>query len=334
MAACLPLVVAAIDLLVLRRSLRRVALATVPWIVLAIPIVIIARAVQPAANQIAASPLWARPLIAGDALTFYFWKLVAPLGLAMDYGRRPEVVLARSWIYMSWLVPLTVAVVVWMFRRRAPWLAAGAAVFVAALVPVLGLMPFGFQAFSTVADRYIYVAMLGPAVALSGVLAATRRFAACGSAGFMILILAILAHRQVRVWRDDLHLYPQTIRVNPDSFTANNNLAAALLEHARPADAIPYAQRACQLSPGFALAWINQADALAAVGRPREAIAAYLHALEIQPTHAAARAKLALALADVGDVDQAREEFDRAVRDDPSQRRIEPQLLEKIRARG
>jgi tetratricopeptide (TPR) repeat protein len=176
--------------------------------------------------------------------------------------------------------------------------------------------------------------MLGPAVALTGFLANAPRRGACGLASVVILILTILAHLQVRVWRDDLHLYPQTIRVNPDSFTANNNLAAALLEHAQPADAIPYAQRACQLSPGFALAWINQADALAAVGREREAIDAYRHALEIEPRHAAARAKLALALAAVGDTDQARAEFDRAVRDDPSQRRFEPQLLEKIRERG
>ena len=149
----------------------------------------------------------------------------------------------------------------------------------------------------------------------------------------LLCILAVLAHKQAGFWRDDFSLYPHTLLINPDSFTANNNLAAALLERARPADALPYAQRACELSPGFALAWINQADALAAVGRQREAIPAYRRALEIQPTHAAARAKLALALADVGDVDQAQIEFDRAVRDDPNQRRVESQLLERIQSR-
>ena len=35
------------------------------------------------------------------------------------------------------------------------------------LLPVLGLIPFDFQHYSTVADRYAYLAMLGPAIALA-----------------------------------------------------------------------------------------------------------------------------------------------------------------------
>ena len=39
----------------------------------------------------------------------------------------------------------------------------------------------------------------------------------------LTLVLGVLADRQVWVWRDDLSLYPPTIRVNPCSFTANNS---------------------------------------------------------------------------------------------------------------
>ena len=42
-----------------------------------------------------------------------------------------------------------------------------AAVFAAALLPVLGLIPFGFQQISTVADRCVYLSLLGPALALA-----------------------------------------------------------------------------------------------------------------------------------------------------------------------
>ena len=332
-AACLPLVLAAIDYLLLRRPARRVVVSVVPMMIAAIPVVIISRMAQPTELQAAAAPLWSRPFIAGDALMFYLWKLFIPLGLAMDYGRRPQIVLAHQWIYASWIIPAAAGIVIWILSRRgAQYLVAGAAIMLAALLPVLGLIPFNFQAFSTVADRYMYLAMLGPAVALTGFLSKQRGLAACGLATALVLMLGIVAHRQVWVWRDDTMLYPHTIAINPDSFTANNNLAAVLLERGRPTEAIEPARRAVRISPGFALAWINLADALAAVGRDKDAINAYRTALTIQPNHAAARAKMALALASAGDIEAARQEYERAVRDDPNQRAVELQLEQKIRA--
>src|SRR5262245_28291197 len=56
------------------------------WCVLALPVMLIARSAQPAASGFA-SPLWGRPLVALDALAFYAVKLVAPVRLALDYGR-------------------------------------------------------------------------------------------------------------------------------------------------------------------------------------------------------------------------------------------------------
>ncbi len=62
---------------------------------------------------------------------------------------------------------LGLAAWLWYQRTRVPWLVSTAGVFVAGLLPVLGLVPFAFQAYSTVADRYVYIAMLGPALALA-----------------------------------------------------------------------------------------------------------------------------------------------------------------------
>ena len=46
-------------------------------------------------------------------------------------------------------------------------MAAGALIAVAGVGPVLGLTPFEFQYTSTVADHYLYLAMLGPAVGVA-----------------------------------------------------------------------------------------------------------------------------------------------------------------------
>jgi hypothetical protein len=48
-----------------------------------------------------------------------------------------------------------------------PWLIVAFAVFVVALLPVLGLTPFNVQMISTVTDRYLYLAMLAPALAVA-----------------------------------------------------------------------------------------------------------------------------------------------------------------------
>ena len=76
----------------------------------------------------------------------------------------------RGWAYFTWTVPAAVAVLLWLARRRFPWLVAAAALFCVGVAPVLGLVPFDFQNFSTVCDHYLYFAMFGPALAAAFVL--------------------------------------------------------------------------------------------------------------------------------------------------------------------
>ena len=59
----------------------------------------------------------------------------------------------------------------WLLRRKCRGAALGALIALAALLPVLGLVPFTFQEWSTVADRYMYLAMLGAALAVGTLLA-------------------------------------------------------------------------------------------------------------------------------------------------------------------
>ena len=60
-------------------------------------------------------------------------------------------------------------------RRQWPQAAIGGLIFVAGLAPVLGFVPFEFQSFSTVADRYVYLPMLGVALAVAGIMAQSGR---------------------------------------------------------------------------------------------------------------------------------------------------------------
>jgi tetratricopeptide (TPR) repeat protein len=164
-----PLLALIIDLLLLRRPWRKILVSIAPYLVLAVPCLIWTKLLQPAGYS-PSVPLWQRPLIAGDALAFYLAKLLFPAHLAFDYGRAPSVVINQGWAYFTWLVPAVVAAALFIFRKRATGLIAAALLLAAGVAPVIGFSRFDFQAISTVADHYLYLALLGPALAAAWLL--------------------------------------------------------------------------------------------------------------------------------------------------------------------
>ena len=68
------------------------------------------------------------------------------------------------WFIIIWIIPVTLILIAWIMRKRSKWLFTAILIFVVAILPVSGIIPFIFQNISTVADRYLYFAMLGPAL--------------------------------------------------------------------------------------------------------------------------------------------------------------------------
>jgi hypothetical protein len=84
-------------------------------------------------------------------------------------------------------------------------------------------VPFDFQEKSTVADHYLYFAMLGAAIGVAGWCEAQPKLRP-----IVIALVAILAARsllQTRVWADSRTLFAHAVAVNPESFVAYNTLA-------------------------------------------------------------------------------------------------------------
>src|SRR3569833_4015527 len=157
------LILVIIDRWLLRRSWPACLRSAAPWLILAVPFTLITGHAQPVDAE-GAGAMWQRPFIAGDAIAFYLGKLFFPHPLAIEYGRRPDLILASGICYKTTVVTLVVAGIIFALRKGRPWLVAGSLIAVAVLLPVLGLVPFAYQNYSTVADRYMYLAMLGPAI--------------------------------------------------------------------------------------------------------------------------------------------------------------------------
>ena len=288
------------------------------WLIIALLWGLLTSQVQPAATGLFKVPWWARPLIAGDAVAFYLYKLGLPLWLGPDYGRSPEVMLAQPSLWLTGLGPWGLAVWLWYKRTRVPWLAAAAGVFVAGLLPVLGLVPFAFQTFSTVADRYVYIAMLGPAVALAWALAQSRqRWLAVGC----VVVLGLLGIRsawQAHYWHTTVSLFEHALTVNPHSAVAHNNLGAALQSQGRLAEAIDHYTEAIRFRPTFALAHFNLGYVLRSQGHIQQAVDHYTEALRLEPYDVSAHYNLGLALAKQGRLAEAKHHFAEVLRLNPN----------------
>ena len=318
-AVSLPAVLVLLNRTVYRRDWAASLRGLAPWFVAAAAVTLLVARVQRAARYLHyIAPIWLRPAIAFDALTFYLGKLVLPLNLIPDYTRSSEALVSSGALAYTWIPAAGLLGTAWALRRRLPWLGAAVAVFVAALLPVVGLAPFAFQYYSNVADRYVYLAMLGPAIGLGLVYG---RLPSPGRRIFVplaIVTLLVLGFVQASYWKDDVTLYSRTIAVNPRSSMAHNDLGQILLEQGRLEDALLHYRAAAtgSLDP---MAMVNIGNVLNTLGRYDEAIGYYgdvfarMSYLEHTPAAAYMHNNLGVAYMRKNMYEAAAAEFERAI---------------------
>jgi len=274
-----------------QHSCRRL-LWLIPWFLLAGLEVLLTSRSQPAA-ELAASlvPLWARPLVATDATAFYMGKLVWPVwpwGLCADYGRSPNSILDSRALFLTWLVPASLLAVLIRFRKLRPYLLPFG-IFVIGVLPTLGLIPFNFQIVSTVSDRYLYLAMLGPALAV-GMLFCTIAFrTSLILSGILLCFWTTLTLLQLPQWADGNVFFQAVLARNPTSWKSCHNYACTLDTQGDLNGALREFQEAVRLRPSNAEAYNDMALTLMKLGRRQDAVNSFQQSLRIRPTAGAAR---------------------------------------------
>ena len=317
-AVSLPVVAAIVIWMIDAKPRRRVIVGTLLiGVALAVPIALITRNVQPA-SDVPSSALWARPLIAADAVAFYLGKIALPIHLGVDYGRTPAAIFAARAAYWTWIVPLAITALVLLTRRKlliGAWL-----IFLAAPAANLGLLPFDYQIVSTVADHYVYLGLLGVAIAVAWSVSQVPRGRPVAVA--VVLVLAGLTFVQAGRWRDSYALWRQALAVNPNSGLAHVNLGSMYLNGGNVAAALPLLTRAAEIDPIDPFAHLNLIRARIAAGDTAGAadsgeklIAAYRRRVDFDPNLVAAVLdRFAAAIAARGDVASAQRLQDQAAR--------------------
>jgi len=174
-----------------------------------------------------------------------------------------------------------------------------------ALFGLLGLVPFAFQTYSTVADRYMYIAMLGPALALAWGLTLVKRRWVAVSCAVLLGVVGLRSAWQAHYWHDTATLFDHALTINPRSSVAYNTLGMVLAAQNRLPEATRYYTQAIRLPMRNPQAHNNLGNALSRQGKTSEAIQQYREALRFKPTFAQAHNNLGAALTIQGRVAEA-----------------------------
>ena len=254
LAAALPLVVMELGRAApsVRERARRLAPVAAGLLVAAVWIVATPRAQALADFSLHGRPVLASAIAQVSAVPVGLLLYVAPWRLSVDHGwPLPTSPLAPEFVAGVALLALA-GVTAWIARRRAPALALGAALWLAALLPTQTLVP----KLDPLTERPLSLALAGlllvAAPVAASLLGGSRRVARLASAVvFVALALAlatatttrgILHGNELALWQDAA----SKSRTNP---RPPLNAAALLLEAGRPAEARPYVEQAQRIDP-------------------------------------------------------------------------------------
>ena len=309
----------------------------VPWVVLAIPVAVIGRLVQPPSNGEVAA-LYLRPLLALDAIGWYARTLCWPASLAVDHGRTPTRVLSGSVPLLGSIVGLAILVAFAFVARRdrvrRRFAAIGGAIALVSVGPVLGLVPFDFQAISGVAEHYMYPAMPGVAIAICACAQRVRISTLLAATVMLAAVAAPLTYRQAATWTSDETLFRQVTRVNPSSWTAASAFSFSALEAGDVAEAERWARQAIALDPKSPNGWANLAAAQVRRGDPESALSSLAEAYGIEPNNALVNMNLGGLLAERGAMQLAFPLLESATQLDPTNATAHANFASVLRQSG
>jgi protein O-mannosyl-transferase len=261
-------------------------------------------------------PLGAR---VGNALVSYcryVGKLFWPTELALYYphpGHWPlgKVVLAGGLI-------LGLSVLVWVARRRYPFLLTGWLWYCGMLVPMSQVIQTGGP--QAMADRWTYLPSLGVLIlAVWGAHELTRRwrYRVLGwsvAGGAAIALCLALTRQQIGYWRDSEALWRQTVEVTENNYLAHLWLGFALEKKGQTDEAMRQFQEVVRLKPAYAYGHYSLAFALGRKGQSDEAIRQFQEVVRLKPDDADAHYILGFALDQKGQSDEAIRQFQEVVR--------------------
>ncbi|MCD6386343.1 tetratricopeptide repeat protein [Candidatus Sumerlaeota bacterium] len=232
----------------------------------------------------------------------YLFLILYPLNLSADYTFIPIKTVLHPLIIGGWLVGILYLLGLWyVWKKKQFLLTIGLLWFLCFIIPVSNIYPLA----NPVADRYLYLPLVGIAMIVSGLIGILLECNALSSAGrglrkvvislflVMLLLYAVRDIKRNTVWRDDATLWTETLRHHPRSPAALKGLGLVYLRQKKFNDAERMLRTAVQINPRDIKTRNNLAVLYAKKGELNKAIAELQRILQYAPGYAAAHYNLA-----------------------------------------
>jgi Flp pilus assembly protein TadD len=249
----------------------------------------------------------------------YIIKMIWPARLSMIYPHPgPNVSILHAVISSALL--LAVTIIILRYARDYRYLVTGWFWYLGTLVPVIGFVQVGNEAF---ADRYSYITLIGLFIIIGWGLPDLmtrwryKKIALTLTALLTILAISICTHFQLRHWQNSLTLFKHALDVTEDNYLAHHRIAAALREQGRLDETIYHYKRVLEINPRVVEVYLDLGAALTAKGEFSEAVSLYNKALQIAPDFIELRINLGIALIGSGKLTEAAEEYEKVLRIQP-----------------
>ena len=204
----------------------------------------------------------------GNALTGYVWyviKTFVPTGLCAMYSH-PMRRLDWSAVAGSLTVILAIWAISIVLIQKRSYLIFGWIWFLLTLLPVIGLVQVGTQAY---ADRYSYIPQIGLLIAIVWYSESElRRFSSGPVLGKFCLVLAVIGLswgtvQQIGFWKDTETLWKHALAASPANWEAHRQLGAIYVQQQKFDEAIDQFQSVVKWNPALPsplenLGWIHQ----------------------------------------------------------------------------
>ncbi len=252
------------------------------------------------------SPILERLVGGSWGIWHYLYKALFPLSTTVIYSRW-EINTGNPLSFLPALAWVAMLFVLWRYRNswsRGLWFAL--AYFTVSLAPVMGVFDMYYLVYSRVADHWSYLALLGAAGLMAGVIWGWKGKSEFGSTAFalksgvtLILIVgfSILSWQKARVYSDPELLWTDNWKRNPKSWVAPNDLGVALVNKGNVDRGMELFKIAIAANPAEGLPYNNLGMALFNTGKAEESLAAYKKSLELKPNYHTAYFNLAVAQA-------------------------------------
>jgi protein O-mannosyl-transferase len=288
-------------------------------------------------------------LIATRAIWFYAAKIFFPVTLVFSYPRW-KIDSADPSQYV-WLVAcLFAAGGLFGWRKRlGRGVIASILFFVVALFPMLGFFQLYTFIYTFVADHYAYMATIGLITLVVAVgyqliarLGKSGKILGVIIAAVLLLTLGNLTWRQARLYADPEIIWRDTLKKNPDSWLAHNNLGQVLLAQNKLDESIFHITRSLELAKATPVvhphdivsAHFNLALAYRDQQKYDDAIRHLQQALAIDPNDSEAHCDLADILESQGRRDEAVTHYNQAVQIAPDVAIVHYRLADALVKQG